>query len=552
MSNRSCINLVANTTFGQNVGDGCGVYKGKINANTLQLKSISATGSSVQILSDDDNIYISGVTAGESYSFTNGLTETSGTVKLGGTLTGTTTLSFGSSYFKMYPSTSDFDLFASDGTNYTNVYSSLSSIFNSMQAGSGSTYSEIRTCLDKVQISSDVTNDYGVTFDCTGAYYNKDFSGTYTDRHLVDVAYVSGLTGGGVGTLQQVTDSGSTTTNSIVIGGGTSSAGGQYSLAQGFNAIASGLNSHAEGANTTASCDYAHAEGCGTLACGGEAAHAEGADTVASGWYSHAEGKSTLASGNRSHAQNCNTCACGDDSHAEGIRTKATGFTSHAEGIESVAGGSYTHAEGYQSKALGGCSHAEGVRSCVTGLYGHAEGYETFASGSEAAHAEGYLTTASGWYSHAEGRNTLASGNRSHAEGCLTCAVGDNSHAEGVGTKATGSTSHAEGGSTCAIGQYSHAEGYQTLATGYSSHVSGQFNSPKAGSIFEIGIGADVGNRCNVFEAYCVNYVTINDVLRLNPSSTPSTPLEGMIYYDSTANKLKVYNGSSWETVTST
>lgn len=35
------------------------------------------------------------------------------------------------------------------------------------------------------------------------------------------------------------------------------------------------------------------------------------------------------------------------------------------------------------------------------------------------------------------------------------------------------------------------------------------------------------------------------------PGSAPAAPLEGMVYYDSTANKLKVYTGAAWETITS-
>jgi hypothetical protein len=35
------------------------------------------------------------------------------------------------------------------------------------------------------------------------------------------------------------------------------------------------------------------------------------------------------------------------------------------------------------------------------------------------------------------------------------------------------------------------------------------------------------------------------------PSGAPASPTEGMLYYDSTAHKLKVYTGAAWETVTS-
>ena len=44
------------------------------------------------------------------------------------------------------------------------------------------------------------------------------------------------------------------------------------------------------------------------------------------------------------------------------------------------------------------------------------------------------------------------------------------------------------------------------------------------------------------------NVLTINDVLKLTPRSTPpSNPVAGMMYIDSSdGNKLKVYDGSVW------
>jgi len=64
MGNRSNINLVGNTTQGQNVGTGDGVYKGKSVGNILQYKSLSVTGTTMVITTDADNIYFSANTGG--------------------------------------------------------------------------------------------------------------------------------------------------------------------------------------------------------------------------------------------------------------------------------------------------------------------------------------------------------------------------------------------------------------------------------------------------------------------------------------------------------
>jgi len=42
----------------------------------------------------------------------------------------------------------------------------------------------------------------------------------------------------------------------------------------------------------------------------------------------------------------------------------------------------------------------------------------------------------------------------------------------------------------------------------------------------------------------------VADTVTFTPATAP-TPAEGMVYYDSSANKLLVYNGSAWETITS-
>jgi hypothetical protein len=43
----------------------------------------------------------------------------------------------------------------------------------------------------------------------------------------------------------------------------------------------------------------------------------------------------------------------------------------------------------------------------------------------------------------------------------------------------------------------------------------------------------------------------VNGAIKCTPTSAPASPTAGTVYYDSTANKLKVYTGTVWETITS-
>jgi hypothetical protein len=64
MANRSNISLVGNTTTGQNLGTGAGVYKNKSGANNLRFRSISGIGEGIWVFEQGDEIRISGATAG--------------------------------------------------------------------------------------------------------------------------------------------------------------------------------------------------------------------------------------------------------------------------------------------------------------------------------------------------------------------------------------------------------------------------------------------------------------------------------------------------------
>lgn len=91
---RSNINLVGNTTTGSNLGSGACVFAGKNTGNNLQFRTISATGTSIQIFQRDNDILISGATGGGGTSgigwsnLANGSTVAGcGTVASGSTIT---------------------------------------------------------------------------------------------------------------------------------------------------------------------------------------------------------------------------------------------------------------------------------------------------------------------------------------------------------------------------------------------------------------------------------------------------------------------------------
>ncbi len=110
---------------------------------------------------------------------------------------------------------------------------------------------------------------------------------------------------------------------------------GTQATVEGDNNTASGAYSHAEGKTTQATGNYSHAEGEGTIASKNHA-HAEGNGVQASGTDSHAEGNGTVASGDTSHAEGCLTTASGTYAHAEGRNTTANHKSQHVFGEYNV------------------------------------------------------------------------------------------------------------------------------------------------------------------------------------------------------------------------
>lgn len=132
---------------------------------------------------------------------------------------------------------------------------------------------------------------------------------------------------------------------SIIAGGKSNKASGDFSTAAGYDSTASGNYSIAAG---------------NTLIASGEGAAAFGASNTASGYWSTAAGYGNTASGKYSVAAGYHSIAGGNNSTAIGNIVTASGQNSQAFGSLNTASGDYSHVYGKQTTASGYASSADG------------------------------------------------------------------------------------------------------------------------------------------------------------------------------------------------
>ena len=273
-----------------------------------------------------------------------------------------------------------------------------------------------------------------------------------------------------------------------------------------------------------------------------------------------AMGYEAIAKGSFSQSLGYQTRARGEFSTAIGYRTQANGPGCFAVGGEErdltgTATGNFTVASGAASFALGLGATASGIANTAIGL-------RSSATGDFASTAFGVFTKATGRRATAIGFGSLASAEQSLALGVADTASAYNSVAMGVGSKASGIAA-------IALGSFVEAN-----TTG--SFVIGQLNIPFGTSdlwntndpLFVVGNGIfgipgvlSTAVRSNAFTilkngnvGVGINNpqraVHIKDVIRLEPRLTaPLNPSEGDIYFDGIEKKLKVYDGTQWQTV---
>lgn len=237
------------------------------------------------------------------------------------------------------------------------------------------------------------------------------------------------------------------------------------------------------------------------------------------------------------------------------------GMYSLAMGYNTKASRDYSTALGYGTTASGYRSTAMGTGTIASGFASTAISENTTASGRNSI-AMGIGTTASGDHSTAIGQNTIASerdaiagGQGSEASGIMSTAIGFNTIASGAISTAMGSHTDAIGNTSFAFGYSLTAQANNTIILGSGTSPTNRLNNNTANSLI-VGFntttptlfvgGSD--HRVGIGTTTPARKLHVNDVLRLEPrSSAPPNPSEGDIYMDSTDHKLKVYDGTSWQ-----
>jgi len=140
---------------------------------------------------------------------------------------------------------------------------------------------------------------------------------------------------------------------------------------------------------------------------------------------------------------------------------------------------------------------------------------------------------------------TIAGGNLNRANGFKsTISGGSNNTTEGDGSVVVG------GEDNVSNGHYAITGGINSIANSYCETVFGSYptdtvadsssNFVATDRLFNLGNGTDAANKSDAITLYK------NGGFTFHPVAEPTNPEAGMVYYDSTSNKLRCYNGTIW------
>ncbi|MEC9752832.1 YadA-like family protein [Escherichia coli] len=251
-------------------------------------------------------------------------------------------------------------------------------------------------------------------------------------------------------------------------GGGSSTAVGYHSTADGRWSTALGAKTHSLGEASVALGINTTSAGERSLAIGASAT-STGGFSIALGRYANSVGEFSIAQGDHAETGADDAIAFGRESKALGIMSIALGATANASKEYAMALGASSAASAANAIAVGRNSAAAGVDSLAFGRQSAASAANAIAMGAESNAAEN--ATAVGTNAEANGLNSIALGSGSIADVDNTIALGNQSQAVAAGAIAIGQGNKADGANAIALGNGSITGGVNAIALGQGSYA---------------------------------------------------------------------------------
>ncbi|HHV9234773.1 TPA: YadA-like family protein [Escherichia coli] len=251
-------------------------------------------------------------------------------------------------------------------------------------------------------------------------------------------------------------------------GGGSSTAVGYHSTADGRWSTALGAKTHSLGEASVALGINTTSAGERSLAIGASAT-STGGFSIALGRYANSVGEFSIAQGDHAETGADDAIAFGRESKALGIMSIALGATANASKEYAMALGASSAASAANAIAVGRNSAAAGVDSLAFGRLSAANAANAIAMGAESKAAEN--ATAVGTNAEANGLNSIALGTGSIADVDNTIALGNQSQAVAAGAIAIGQGNKADGANAIALGNGSITGGVNAIALGQGSYA---------------------------------------------------------------------------------
>ncbi|HHU1579483.1 TPA: YadA-like family protein [Escherichia coli] len=251
-------------------------------------------------------------------------------------------------------------------------------------------------------------------------------------------------------------------------GGGSSTAVGYHSTADGRWSTALGAKTHSLGEASVALGINTTSAGERSLAIGASAT-STGGFSIALGRYANSVGEFSIAQGDHAEIGADDAIAFGRESKALGIMSIALGATANASKEYAMALGASSAASAANAIAVGRNSAAAGVDSLAFGRLSAANAANAIAMGAESKAAEN--ATAVGTNAEANGLNSIALGSGSIADVDNTIALGNQSQAVAAGAIAIGQGNKADGANAIALGNGSITGGVNAIALGQGSYA---------------------------------------------------------------------------------